>query len=245
VERDFYSEYFEVEDRHWWFVGRRVILLSILEQRLAGHRRLRVLDFGCGTGTMAQHLARYGDVEAVDADPDAVDFCRRRGLARVTHLSGVTLPFGDGHFDVVTAFDVLEHIEDDVAALTELRRVLRPHGTLLCAVPAFPFLWGPQDEISHHFRRYKRADLRRRLQDAGFRVLRASYFNTLLFPMIAAIRVGRRALPEASELKSDFRIGLRSVNAALARLFAAESRVIERADLPFGVSLLALCDRAP
>jgi 2-polyprenyl-3-methyl-5-hydroxy-6-metoxy-1,4-benzoquinol methylase len=239
LERTYYTEYFELEDRHWWFVGRRVILLSLLDRRLARDRELRVLDFGCGTGTMAQHLGRYGSVEAIDADPDAVAFCRQRGLSRVTHLSAGTVPFDDEHFDVVTALDVLEHIEDDSATLTELRRVLRPNGTLLCTVPAF---WGSQDEISHHFRRYVRSDLTRRLQGAGFRVLRASYFNTLLFPAIAAIRIGRRALPEAPDLKSDFRIGPRSINTALGRLFAAEAPLIERTDLPFGVSLFALCE---
>jgi SAM-dependent methyltransferase len=244
LERTYYAEYFELEDRHWWFVGRRLILLSLLDRHLAPGRGLQLLDFGCGTGTMAQHLARYGAVEAIDADRDAVAFCRQRGLTRVTHLSGATVPFDDERFDVVTAFDVLEHIEDDAATLMELRRVLRPKGTLLLAVPAFPFLWGPQDEISHHYRRYVRADLRRRLHDAGFRVLRASYFNTFLFPAIAAIRVGRRALPAAPDLRSDFGIGPRRVNAAMARVFAAEAPLIERIDLPFGVSLLALCEAA-
>lgn len=244
MERDYYTEYFELEDRHWWFVGRREILLSLLDRRLASDRGLRLLDFGCGTGTMAQHLARYGAVEAIDADRDAVAFCRQRGLARVTHLSGSRVPFDDEHFDVVTAFDVLEHIEDDAATLKELRRVLRPSGTLLCAVPALPFLWGPQDEISHHFRRYVRGDLRRRLQDAGFRVLRASYFNTIFFPAIAAIRVGRRALPAPADLRSDFGIGPRRVNATLARVFAAEAPLIRQIDLPVGVSLLALCEAA-
>jgi SAM-dependent methyltransferase len=241
VERNYYTEYFELEDRHWWFVGRRVILLSVLDRHLARDRALQLLDFGCGTGTMAQHLARFGTVEAMDADHEAVAFCRQRGLSRVTHLSDTTVPFDEGRFDVVTALDVLEHIEDDSMTLAELQRVLRPDGTLLCTVPAFPFLWGPQDEISHHFRRYVRSDLRRRLQDAGFRVLRLSYFNTLLFPAIAAIRIARKALPEPPDLRSDFRTGRRSVNTALARVFAAEAPLIERTDLPFGVSLLALC----
>ena len=157
MERNYYSEYFELEDRHWWFVGRRVILLSVLDRYVGRDRALQLLDFGCGTGTMAQHLAGFGTVEALDADHEAVAFCRQRGVSRVTHLEGATVPFDDARFDVVTALDVLEHIEDDSTTLAELRRVLRPDGTLLCTVPAFPFLWGPQDEISHHFRRYVRS----------------------------------------------------------------------------------------
>jgi SAM-dependent methyltransferase len=247
VERDFYQRYYELEDRHWWFIGRRTILLAILEQHLGDRRDLRLLDFGSGTGTMAGHLARFGTVQAVDADADAVAFCRRRGLADVQHLTGSTLPFGDGAFDAVTAFDVLEHIEDDLAALAELRRVLRPGGTLLCGVPAFPFLWGAQDEISHHYRRYVRPELRARLQDAGFEVVRASYFNSILFPAIAIIRVGRRALPggrrDGEPLESDFELGPVWMNPVLARVFSSEASFLRMRDLPCGVSLLALCER--
>jgi SAM-dependent methyltransferase len=248
VERDFYRRYYELEDRHWWFVGRHRILLSVLEQRLGARRGLRLLDFGCGTGTTAGHLARFGAVEAVDADPDAIAFCRRRGLANVQLLNGHTLPFADGEFDVVTTFDVLEHIEDDLSALTGLRRVLKPGGTLLCAVPAFPSLWGAQDAISHHYRRYVRPALVARLEDAGFDVLRASYFNTILFPAIAGIRIARRILPgpgataNGKPLQSDFELGPAWLNGALARVFASEAKLLATRDLPWGVSLLALCE---
>jgi SAM-dependent methyltransferase len=248
VERHFYQRYYELEDRHWWFVGRRQILLGLLEQHLEDRADLRLLDFGCGTGTMAGHLGRFGAVTAVDADTEAVAFCRQRGLTDVRHLDGSQLPFGEGEFDVATSFDVLEHIEDDFAALRELRRVLRPGGTFLCGVPAFPFLWGRQDEISHHFRRYVRPELRARLEDAGFDVLRASYFNSILFPAIAAVRVWRRVLPadgNGKPLQSDFEMGPPWLNAALARVFATEAALVRARDLPYGVSLVALCERRP
>jgi SAM-dependent methyltransferase len=247
VERDFYQRYYELEDRHWWFIGRRKILLSLLEQHLGERDDLRLLDFGCGTGTMAGHLTQFGAVTAVDADADAVAFCRQRGLTDVERLTGSTLPFDDGEFDVVTSFDVLEHIEDDFSALVDLRRVLTPGGTFLCGVPAFPFLWGPQDEISHHFRRYVRPQLRARLEDAGFDVLRVSYMNSILFPAIAAVRVARRVLPEAGNgkpLRSDFEMGPPWLNAVLARVFATEAALVRARDLPYGVSLVALCERA-
>lgn len=247
MEDHFYKEYNAIEDRHWWFVGRREILLDQLSRRLDGRAGLRLLDFGCGTGTMALHLARFGEVHAVDRDEQAVAYCRERGVPRVEQLEDDGLPFDDASFDVVTTFDVLEHIDDDLAAMTELRRVLKPGGTLLCAVPAFPFLWGAQDEISHHFRRYVRPQLVARLEDAGFDVLRSSYFNSLLFPPIAAIRVLRRALPKGRDeaVESDFGTGPAALNGLLGRLFAAERSLLARGDLPAGVSLFALCTPQP
>ena len=113
-----------------------------------------ILDMGCGTGTMLGHLRRFGDAQGVDADEQAVGFCRSRGEERVQLLESETLPFSDDSFDLVTALDVLEHIEDDRAALREIARVLRPGGTFLATVPAYGWMWGAQDEISHHFRRY-------------------------------------------------------------------------------------------
>jgi len=243
VEPDFYAEYNKIEDRHWWFVGRREILLRVLAERLGGRTDLELLDFGCGTGTIAGHLARFGTVHAVDGDAAAVAFCRARGVERVTHIPDGPLPFANASLDVVTTFDVLEHIEDDFGTLVELRRVLRPGGTLLAAVPAFPALWGLQDEVSHHKRRYVRPALVARVEDAGFRVHRASYFNTLLFGPIAAVRLLRRVRPAPPDLMSDFAMGPPWLNGLLSRVFRAEAGPLAHRDLPFGVSVLVLAER--
>lgn len=241
MEESFYPKYFALEGRHWWFVGRRAIFLRLLEARAPAARPLEVLDFGCGTGAFLDHLERFGRVSAVDGDRNAVRFCHQRGRSEVRHLEpGAPLPFADDAFDLITTLDVIEHIEDDVAALRELRRVLRPGGRLLVAVPAFPLLWGDQDEISHHFRRYTARTLRRSLTAAGFAVEHASYFNSLLFPAIAAVRLARRALRSPRSDKTDFDVGPRRVNRLLARLFSAEAPVVAGPGLPLGVSLLAL-----
>lgn len=241
MERDFYRRYFEIEDRHWWFVGRRELFLRLLDRHLgpdAGGRR--VLDVGCGTGTMLGHLARYGSAEGIDASEEAVAFCHERGLDRVRRAEGVPLPFDDASFDLVTALDVIEHADDDGELLRELRRVAKPGGTLLVSVPAFMFLWGPQDEISHHRRRYTRPRLREAVSAAGWTPRRLSYFNTFLFPPIAAVRVLRRERPERP-LRSDFELTKPGrLNSLLARVFAAEAPLVDRVDLPFGVSILAL-----
>lgn len=141
----------------------------------------------------------------------------------------------------MTALDVIEHVDDDLALLRDLRRVARPGGTLLLSVPAYPFLWGPQDEISHHRRRYVAKELRDRVSDAGWKLSRLTYFNMLLFPPIAAVRVLRPPRPADGELKSDLAMTRSGrLNVLLARLFSMEAPLVERRDLPFGVSLVAV-----
>jgi SAM-dependent methyltransferase len=244
MDRDFYPAYYELEGRHWWFLGRRELVVRVLEQRLPAGRAARILDFGCGTGALLADLDRFGSVAAVDADPSAVEFCRARGRAEVQLVvPGASLPFDDGAFDGVLALDVVEHIDDDVATLSELRRVLRPGGLAVVAVPAFMFLWGRQDEVSHHRRRYTARSLRRALGAAGLRIDRLSYFNTALFPAVAAVRLGRRLLRAPVRVQSDFEVGPERLNKVLAAVFRAEARLVARRNLPFGVSLLALATR--
>jgi SAM-dependent methyltransferase len=245
MRQSFYDEYYEIEDRHWWFVGRREIFLRVLETHLGTRQDLEILDIGCGTGTMVGHLSAFGRARGVDANHTAVEMARRRG-AEVSHVPPGPLPFPDASVDLATALDVIEHVEDDHAALAEMHRLLRPGGTLLVAVPAFNFLWGPQDEISHHKRRYVASELHARLRGAGFAIRRLTYFNSVLFPAIAAIRVLRPYKPGAAHLRSDFDMtNPRSrANRVLSRVFASEAPLVARHDLPFGVSLLALCEKS-
>jgi len=244
MQKEFYAEYFEIEDRHWWFVGRRRVLLAVLDRYLKHHKANHILDVGCGTGTMLGYLSRYGHAQGIDADEQAVRFCIERGVGDVQQVTASTLPFADGTFDLVTILDVLEHIDDDAGTLRELHRVLRPGGLLLVSVPAYRFLWGPQDEISNHKRRYVARTLRARLVDAGFRVRRLSYFNTILFPTIAGIRLLRPYHPGSPNLKSDFTMTRPGpTNTLLGGLFGLEAPVVRRIDLPFGVSILALAQK--
>lgn len=246
MEQDFYAEYYEIEGRHWWFAGRRAVLTTLLERELprAGDGERRILDVGCGTGAMLATLRRFGRAEGVDAEPLAVAFCHRRGETDVAAFDGSTLPRPDASLDVVCAFDVLEHIADDGAMLREMRRVLRPGGLLALTVPGHPVLWGAQDEISHHERRYRRGELERVVREAGFQLRRLTPFNTLLFPPIAAIRLLRRVIPARGELKSDFTLTSPGrIDRLLARFFAAEAALLRRRDLPFGVSFALLARR--
>jgi SAM-dependent methyltransferase len=232
-----------VEDVHWWFVARRRIFLTLLDRYLedGSEGTRRILDVGCGTGTMLTYLARYGTAEGIDMDADAIEYCHERGLTRVSQAGAEHLPFADGSFGLVTALDVIEHIDDDRAALHEVRRVLRPGGNFLVAVPAYRFLWGRQDDINLHKRRYQARELRERLTTAGFEVVRLSYINAVLFPAIAAVRLARHLLPKPENVQSDFTFPApRPLNFLLGHVFGAERFVVRQLDLPFGVSIMAL-----
>src|SRR6266704_7168255 len=178
-----YSIMFQVEESHWWFIGRRRIIEGFVADivRKIGKLRPRILDVGCGTGANLQLLSKFGVAEGVDVSTEALEFCRARGLSRVKQGAAESLPYEDAQFDLVTGLDVVEHLDDDVAGLSEMFRVLRPGGRALLFVPAFMFLWGVQDDISHHRRRYTLAELKERLGAAGLTVERASYANITFF----------------------------------------------------------------
>jgi SAM-dependent methyltransferase len=250
LKREYYREYRQVEDVHWWFVGRRRILLQVLNRYIGKNHadQRRILDVGCGTGTMLTYLAAFGKAQGVDVDEEAVGYCHERGLLDVRLGAAETLPFDDSSFDLVTALDVLEHLDDDAAALREIGRVLRPGGQLLITVPAHRYMWGDQDEVNMHKRRYVAAEVRDRLTATGFQVLRLSYINAFLFPPIAAIRLLRRLehrLRPRTTQRSDFRFPApRPLNFLLALIFGAEAPIVRRVNMPIGVSILALARRS-
>lgn len=238
MQQHTYSIMYEVEGSHWWFVGRRRIIGSFVERicRDLGSERPRILDVGCGTGANLELLGEYGEAEGVDVSPDALAFCRARGLSRVKLGEAEKLPYEDNSFDLVTGLDVVEHLDDDVAGLSEMRRVLRPDGRALLFVPAFMFLWGVQDDVSHHRRRYTIPRLRKVVEEAGFEVERATYANISFF---APILVGR-ALMKVTGLRpaSENNINVSALNGVLGRILGAESAFLRRINFPFGVSAL-------
>lgn len=243
MEQHTYSIMYEVEGTHWWFAGRRRIIAAFVEEicRALDKQRPRILDVGCGTGANLELLAQYGDAEGVDISSDALNFCRARGLERVRQGAAEVLPYEDESFDLVTALDVVEHLDDDVAGLREMRRVLKPGGRALLFVPAFMFLWGVQDDVSNHRRRYTLKDLKRTVRAAGFEVERATYANITFFAPILAGRLLMRAtgLRPASENN----INVSALNGLLGRIFGAESALLNRLNLPFGVSALCVARR--
>jgi len=245
MDQDFYREYSRIEDTHWWFRGRRAIFSRVLGEIQHDAER-RILDIGFGTGAMLGFLSSYGKVVGMDMSAEAVRFARTRTSQPMLLGDIGAIPVRSQSVDLVTAFDIVEHVDDDAAALRELARVCRPNGRIFLTVPAFQFLWGRQDTISHHRRRYTRRQLATAVEAAGFRILRINYFNTILFPVVAAIRIARhlRSDPER-DAHSDFTMtkpGL--VNDVLARVLSAEAVLVTRLRLPAGVSLLCLAQRS-
>jgi SAM-dependent methyltransferase len=235
-----YPIMFRVEQAHWWYTGRRKILAGFVEEicRQVTDRRPRILDVGCGTGANLLMLSQYGDAEGVDLSEDALAFCRERGLDKVRLGAGEELPYEDSTFDLVTAFDVVEHMDDDLAGLREMRRVLRPGGRVLLFVPTFMFLWGLQDDVSNHRRRYRLPELRRVLEKAGFEIERTTYANiTFFFPILVM-----RQLMRLTGIKTDSEnnINVTALNGVLGSVFGAESWLLKVMNLPFGVSGLCV-----
>ena len=235
-----YPIMFRIEESHWWYTGRRKILSSFVQDicRRVTDRRPRILDVGCGTGANLLMLSKYGDAEGVDVSEDALAFCRERGLENVKLGAAEELPYDDGTFDLVTALDVVEHLDDDLAGLREMRRVLRPGGRVLLFVPTFMFLWGLQDDVSNHRRRYRMPELRRVLEQAGFEVERTTYANITFFMPILAMRKLMRLTGIKAE--SENNINVSALNGLLARMLGAESFVLRYMNIPFGVSGLCV-----
>ena len=241
MHESLYRAHDALEDAHWWFLGRRAIVRAFLQAHLPAAERRRVLDVGCGTGGMLPLLAEFGQVTALDESAEALAFAQKRaGGARLLHGAVPDgLPAGET-FDLVTAFDVLEHIPRVEAAAGRLRAALAPGGCLVVTVPAYAFLWSEHDVTNHHQRRYTEALLRQHLAAGGLAVQRASYFNTWLFPAVVAARL----LAPAKAGTSDLTLPTTLVNRALRALFSSERHLVPRVRLPFGVSLVALARAA-
>jgi SAM-dependent methyltransferase len=243
MEQHTYSIMYEVEGKHWWFAGRRHIIAGFVERacRDLGKLRPRILDVGCGTGANLQMLSRFGVAEGVDVSVAALDFCRARGLAEVKQGAAESLPYEDAAFDLVTGLDVVEHLDDDIAGLKEMRRVLLPGGRAVLFVPAFMFLWGVQDDISHHRRRYTLPDLKSKLREAGLTVERATYANLTFFAPILMGRLLMRLI--GWRPASENNITISALNGLLGRIFSVESWWLRRLNFPFGVSIVCVAKR--
>lgn len=233
-----YERMYAVEESQWWYVGMRAISGALLDGALPSGSRARILDAGCGTGNNLVHLGGRGTTIGVDLSDEAIRFCRTRNVT-VSRGNLLSLPFRDGSFDLVTSFDVLYHrwVTDDTAAARELVRVLRPGGLLLVRVPALGMLWGAHDEAVHSRHRYTRGELVALFRRVGLDVVRSTYCNSLLFPVLAVRRTLDRLLHRHG---SDVALLSPFLENVFRSLLLAEARFVRLASFPIGASVVAL-----
>lgn len=240
MEEHVYPHMYRIEKEHWWFAARQKILLHYITSRITTSKETRVLDVGCGTGAILELFSRRFQAYGTDFSPQAIEFCRQRGLTHLFLGSLADYPRTE-RFDLITILDVVEHVEDDGGLLAHAHALLNDHGYLLIAAPAFPFLWSKHDVVLHHKRRYTRRSLRAVVAAAGFEIEHLTFFNTFLFPVALAKRLVARLT--GSDKANDLEIPPAPLNVALRNIFALESHILPHVSLPFGLSLLCLARR--
>jgi SAM-dependent methyltransferase len=242
VERIIYDRMAEHDTKHWWYRARRKILATIIARSVTLPADARILEIGCGTGHNLSMLAQFGHVDAIEIDPAARAIAAGRlgrpvGDAPLPMLTGV----GEGQYDLIALLDVLEHIEDDHAALIGIKRLLRPGGRLLITVPAHQWMWSGHDVANHHFRRYSKSGLRGVFARAGFKPSLLSSFNSLLFPLAVVARLVARVTGKEG---SDDALPAAPVNAVFESIFGLEAHLVGRVPMSPGVSLIAIAAAA-
>jgi len=243
MDRQAYEAMYQLEDRHWWYVGMWHIAAAMIAESYPERRPLEILDAGCGTGGTTSKLSRFGKVTGCDLSPLAIEFGRRRRLNRLAQASVMRLPYGDERFDLVTSFEVLYHsqVQDFREALAEVWRVLKPTGRLFLRLPAYDWLRGHHDEVVHTAHRFSAAEVAQALTSGGWRVEKVSYANTVLFPFALGVRAVQRVLPSWKD--DDIQPNPAWQDKLLAGVLRAESWWLSRHTLPFGLTVLAVAQK--
>lgn len=233
-----FNEMASCELSHWWFVGRRAILASILKKFLHKKNNL-ILEIGCGTGGNIEFLKNYGSVSAVEPDPYAISITMGNGFLNVQKGAlPDLLPNFEKKFDLICLFDVLEHVENDLAGLKNCKRLLNHNGIIIITVPALKLLWSQHDEVHNHKRRYTKKEITSLVTKSGLNIVYSSYFNFLLFPAIFLTRTAKGFFNSGKE--SDLKKQNSFFNIILKYIFSFEKYLIPRLIFPIGVSIVAV-----
>lgn len=238
MERVVYQQMAELDQRHWWYRARREVLAELIRRLVNPQKDAVVLEIGCGTGHNLAMLGNFGKVDALELDEEARGHAEKR-LGR--SVMSAPLPELEGvpehHYDLVGAFDVIEHIADDGAALASIASRLKKGGKFVMTVPAHPWMWSAHDVVNHHKRRYSKRELRSLIEGSPLKLERIGYFNSLLFPVAVAERLCSKLRKKDT---ADLKLPSAPLNKALERTFAAERHFIGRLPLPPGLSLFAV-----
>jgi SAM-dependent methyltransferase len=246
MDKELYNKHYEAERKVWWFIGRRYLISKNIFRIWKSGSKPKILDFGCGTGGMLDELKDVAETYGCDTEQLAVEFCQKRGLKNITKLENNNIPYENNFFDVITAMDVLEHIDDDKRAMSELKRILKSSGKLLITVPAFMFLWTTRDERLHHFRRYTKNELKSKLSSSGFKINKCSYMHSFYFlPLLLIYKIkklfGKK--DNAADIKTDFSYVPGPVNKILTGMLILEAFWLKYLNMPFGVSLFCIAEK--
>ena len=244
MAENLYSLFDTTVETHWWFVGRRKIVISLVKQIIGTLNCPRIVDIGCGAGATLKQLEDLGAATGVDISSSAVSYCRHRGCRRVCRVEEEALPFGDNKISLIVSLDVLEHIDQEYRHLREYHRILKDDGKLLMTVPALPWLWSSHDRANRHRRRYTRNHLKTLLERESWQIERLTYCCTFLFPLIMVIRLISKLVNKSIKSYNadwNFKIPGLGINWIFSRIFAAEAFWLARWRLPIGSSLLVVC----
>ncbi len=241
MEEFLYPHFYKVENEHWWFAARQRILWKFIGKKLALPAGIKLLDVGCGTGAILDMLSKKYDTYGQDISPQAIEFCKQRGLKNLFCGMLDNVPKEYGTFDIITTLDVIEHIDDDSGTLRSMYDLLHQHGKLIITVPAFPALWGTHDIVTHHKRRYVKQALRRVVEQAGFHVDHIAYFNFFLFPIAYVRRTFARITGVAEA--SDMELPPKIINSMLRIIFESEKFLLPWIKFPFGLSLICVATK--
>ena len=235
MEEEFEDKYHEVEENHWWFVGRRDMIINILKKE---DKKSAILDIGCSGGKLILDIQKSGfnDITGIDISRKAVEICKKKGINNC-YLMDASFPKFKKKFDIIIASDVLEHIEKDAATLECWKNLLNDNGKIICFVPAFNFLWSNHDVLNKHFRRYTLAELVNLFHERGFLIEKASYWNFILFFPTFIIR---RLFPNSKLSKNQLKGGSNFINKLIKNILYFENKILSSLKLPIGVSAFVI-----
>jgi ubiquinone/menaquinone biosynthesis C-methylase UbiE len=242
MNKDYYAVYYQMERSHWWFKVREKILISQIKRYIApkANLPLKILNVGVATGRTTEFLTQFGEVISLEYDLECCQFLREKLQMEVVQGSVLDLPFADNQFDLVCAFDVIEHVEDDKRAVEELYRVCKPESHIFLTVPAFMELWSSHDIVNQHYRRYRLPEVKGLFSRLKGKIIFNSYFNSILFPPIYIYRKLASIFKSLqSTPSSDFENVAQSffMSRILHSLFSMEVQLLKKISFSFGVSL--------
>ena len=240
MERVVYQQMADLDERHWWYRARREVLAELIRREARPPANAAILEIGCGTGHNLAMLSEFGHVDGLELDDEARALSEKRlGRAVMNAPLPELADVPKGHYDLIGAFDVIEHIDDDAAALASIAMRLKPGGKFVMAVPAHQWMWSAHDVVNHHKRRYSKPALRRLIEASPLVLVKLGYFNSLLFPLAV---VERAASKLRGKEDADVKLPPAPLNAALEKVFAAERYLVGRLPLPPGLSLFAVAE---